>query len=88
MTRIVDDSELDSRPTVYRANKLPKGLPEWFERLDADKDGQISLVEWRKAGMPLTDFAKWDRNDDGLLTYDEVLDKLKADRQPRAKRSP
>jgi hypothetical protein len=38
--------------------------------------------------MPLTDFAKWDRNDDGLLTYDEVLDKLKADRQPRAKRSP
>jgi Ca2+-binding EF-hand superfamily protein len=61
------------RPVVYRAGKLPKELPAWFQQLDTDHDGQISLYEWRMAGKPLQEFAHYDRNDDGFLTAEEVL---------------
>jgi EF hand len=63
----------EKRPVVYRARKLPKDLPKWFIELDQDGDGQISLAEWRRAGKSLEEFAKYDRNDDGLLTPAEVL---------------
>ena len=63
----------DPRPTVYRAGKLPKGLPDWFEPLDFDKDGQIALFEWRKGGMPLEKFMDIDRNVDGFVTVEEAL---------------
>lgn len=63
----------DARPPVYRAGKLPKGLPAWFEELDADKDGQIALYEWRKGGFLLEGFASIDRNDDGFVTIEEVI---------------
>lgn len=64
---------LDARPTVYRAGKLPKGLPPWFEQLDTDKDGQIGLYEWRKAGKSLEEFAEIDANGDGFITFEEAL---------------
>ncbi|MCI0376012.1 MAG: hypothetical protein L0215_00245 [Gemmataceae bacterium] len=67
-----EDDE-DPRPTVYRAGKLPKGLPPWFEEFDMDKDGQVALFEWRKTGNSLKDFAAIDRDNDGLLTPDEAL---------------
>src|SRR5207248_7408241 len=63
----------EKRPVVYRAGKLPKDLPKWFVELDQDGDGQISLAEWRRAGKSLEEFAKYDRNEDGLLTPAEVL---------------
>jgi Ca2+-binding EF-hand superfamily protein len=66
-----DDS--DQKPTIYRAGKLPKDLPPWFEQYDLNKDGQVSLYEWRMAKEPIDEFLKMDRNDDGLLTAEEVL---------------
>jgi Ca2+-binding EF-hand superfamily protein len=63
----------EERPVVYRAGKLPKGLPAWFQLYDTDGDGQVSLYEWRMAGEPLQKFAEMDRNDDGFLTAEEVL---------------
>jgi hypothetical protein len=47
------------------------GLPNWFTSLDTDKDKQISLYEWRKAGKDLAEFLEMDLNGDGLLTPDE-----------------
>ena len=49
------------------------GLPGWFTALDADKDEQISLFEWRQGGKPITEFQEMDLNGDGLITKDEYL---------------
>jgi Ca2+-binding EF-hand superfamily protein len=65
--------EPEQRPVVFRAGKLPKELPPWFKQYDTDGDGQVSLYEWRMAGEPLQKFAQMDRNDDGFLTAEEVL---------------
>jgi uncharacterized protein (TIGR03067 family) len=54
--------------------EIPKGvqgrkkLPDWFQKLDADNDGQVSLYEWRAAGKSIAEFRKWDLNDDGFIT--------------------
>jgi hypothetical protein len=62
------------RPLVYRPGNLPKGLPEWFASGDSDdNDGQIGLYEWRKGGKSLDEFNRWDLNQDGFLTPDEVI---------------
>jgi Ca2+-binding EF-hand superfamily protein len=55
--------------------RLPEGLPDWFNSSDADGDGQVSMHEF---ASPLTDeklaeFAKYDLNGDGFITADEVL---------------
>jgi hypothetical protein len=63
----------EARPVVYRAGKLPKEIPSWFQQFDTDRDGQIGLYEWRQAGQSLDDFRRMDRNDDGFLTIAEVL---------------
>jgi Ca2+-binding EF-hand superfamily protein len=68
-----NDDDWEKRPTVYRAGKLPPNLPKWFAELDKDGDGQVSLAEWRRAGKDIEEFQKYDRNDDGLLTPQEVL---------------
>jgi Ca2+-binding EF-hand superfamily protein len=77
---IVDDDELERRPTVYRAGNLPKGMPSWFALLDTNADGQVALWEWRKGGKSLGEFAMWDRNHDGFITVEEVLYKLEQER--------
>jgi hypothetical protein len=48
-------------------------LPAWFTQCDSNRDGQVSLYEWRKAGRPLDEFRRMDRNNDGLLTPEEVF---------------
>jgi hypothetical protein len=74
ITIIIEDEDLDARPVVYRAGKLPaKGLPDWFKELDTNKDGQVALYEWRKGGKDIDEFREWDRNDDGFITADEAL---------------
>jgi Ca2+-binding EF-hand superfamily protein len=69
----VIEFDLDKRPTVFRAGKLPEGLPDWFAKYDTDGDGQVGLYEWRKGGKPIAEFQLMDRNGDGLLTAEEVL---------------
>jgi Ca2+-binding EF-hand superfamily protein len=53
------------------------GLPEWFTKLDTDKDKQVSLFEWRKGGRPALEFQKMDLDGDGLLTQEEYRRYLK-----------
>lgn len=69
--------ELDQRPTVYRAGKLPKELL-WFVQMDKDRDGQVGLYEWMDSGKPYVQFQQMDRNGDGLLTAEEVLAYMRA----------
>jgi len=65
--------EEEKRPVVYRAGKLPEGLPTWFEPLDGDRDGQVGLYEWKKDGRNLRDFQALDGNGDGFITAEEAL---------------
>ena len=58
---------------VYRAGKLPKELPPWFAQMDEDKDGQVGLYEWKKAGRPVNEFLAMDLNGDGFVTVEEAL---------------
>ncbi len=66
-------SEEEAKPVALRYGKLPKGLPDWFESDDANKDGQVSLYEWLRAGKAIEEFAEMDLNRDNLLTADEYL---------------
>jgi hypothetical protein len=77
-------AEPDPAPTVFRPGKLPKGLPSWFKELDTDKDGQISLYEWRMAKKSLNEFLRMDRNRDGYLSVEEVLRYQKQKRESDA----
>src|SRR5947209_9862065 len=67
--------EEEKKATVYRTGKMPKELPAWFVEMDVDKDGQVGLWEWVRVRGPeaVDQFRAMDRNDDGLLTVDEVL---------------
>jgi hypothetical protein len=73
---IIEEEELDRKPVVFRAGKMPAGLPPWFAKLDTDGDGQVALYEWRKGGMDLDEFKEWDLNDDGFITPEEALKHL------------
>ena len=55
--------------------RLPKGLPDWFTRNDADGDGQIAMSEFAAAwdDAKAGEFAGWDRDGDGLITPKEAL---------------
>jgi hypothetical protein len=71
-------------PLVYHTDNLPKELPSWFRELDTNHDAQIGLYEWRLSGRPIADFLAMDRNNDGFLTVEEVLqyEAKKAQNQP------
>ena len=49
----------------------PRLLDALFAHLDADKDGQVSLAEWRKSGRDIAAFLEMDLDGDGLLTKEE-----------------
>jgi hypothetical protein len=56
-------------------SSLPAGLPDWFGKLDANGDGQLTLGEFASDGSPAKRkaFARYDQNGDGVITPDEVL---------------
>jgi len=56
--------------------RLPKGLPDWFLRKDADSDGQVTMAEYAPGGWSESmaeEFAKYDLNNDGVVTPEECL---------------
>lgn len=63
----------EERPVAMRYGKLPGGLPNWYDEFDTDKDGQVSLYEWRMGKKTINDFNTIDLNGDGLITADEYL---------------
>ena len=56
-------------------DRLPKNLPDWFARNDANADGQISMSEYASSYTreKAREFRKYDRNDDGIITPQEAL---------------
>jgi hypothetical protein len=66
------------------ASRLPTGLPDWFRKADHDGDGQLTFAEYAELGSPSADkeFARYDRNQDGLITPGEVLDGGKRVQRP------
>jgi len=56
--------------------RLPRGLPEWYSRKDADGDGQVSMSEYARSGWSdalADEFQKYDMNGDGVVTPEECL---------------
>lgn len=64
---------VEPKPVAMRYGHLPKDLPEWYDKYDSDKDGQVALHEWRKSGDDIAKFQEMDLNGDGLITADELL---------------
>jgi hypothetical protein len=63
----------------YRAltgkERVPTGVPSWFTERDGDGDGQIAMFEFESRWTPsaAAEFAKHDRDGDGLITAREAL---------------
>lgn len=55
--------------------RLPKGLPDWFARNDANGDGQVMMAEYAASfnETVVAEFAKYDLNRDGVITPRECL---------------
>jgi Ca2+-binding EF-hand superfamily protein len=68
------------------AERLPKGMPDWFMRNDLDADGQISMAEYATTwdDQKAAEFLKIDVNGDGIITSDEAQP---SDRQGGSRKS-
>lgn len=73
------------QPASYRSgstrdkSNATKGLPDWFARSDANNDGQVMMSEYSPNWSPdkVAEFAKFDLNNDGIVTSRECLTSLK-----------
>jgi hypothetical protein len=73
-----DDEDDDDDDDRERSTKPPEKsdeeeLPGWFVELDVDRDDQVALFEWRRAGGEIKYFAEMDLDEDGLLTQEEYF---------------
>ena len=73
-------SKVSSMSTSFR-DRMPEVVPEWFTRMDTNKDGQITMLEYAE-GKPFTDgmlaeFKANDANNDGIITITECYAFLK-----------
>jgi len=80
----------DGEPTRRRdtkffvpSNRLPKGLPAWFVRLDRNGDGQLTISEFAPKGRQadIARFRKYDANGDGVVTAKECTRAPNAQKQ-------
>lgn len=67
------------------AERLPKGLPDWFERNDSDRDGQIMMSEFAASWTDdkANEFRSYDLNGDGVITAKECLKKSDGGKKDR-----
>ena len=56
-------------------SQLPRGLPAWFVLRDTDGDAQLTMAEFAPTPVQsqLDEFARYDRNGDGLVTAQECV---------------
>lgn len=72
--------EGDKRRT-YRftrpADRLPATLPSWFKSRDTNGDGQVSMSEYSRSWSTssVSEFRRYDQNDDGIITAKEAAKK-------------
>jgi len=80
------DDDRGSEGKSYRfrtvADRLPRGLPSWFEDADEDGDGQVKMGEYSSSWTDekVAEFNKYDQNGDGLITPNEALSGEKSSR--------
>jgi hypothetical protein len=57
--------------------RLPSGLPSWFEEKDKNGDGQVEMSEYarRWTNGTAADFQRYDLNGDGVITVTEAATK-------------
>jgi len=65
-------SSQSSAVTTPTRVRVTVGLQPAYADVDANKDGQIGLYEWKKARRPLAQFTQLDANKDGFLTPREL----------------
>jgi Ca2+-binding EF-hand superfamily protein len=58
---------------------IPEGTPEWFIRLDKNRDGNVSMLEYSTAWTDALalEFEWWDVNQDGVITPEECIEATK-----------
>lgn len=73
--RTSDSGEKKSYRFLTPLERLPKGLPSWFTRNDVDGDAQVTMAEYSSTfnDTIAAEFAKYDRNGDGVITAAECL---------------
>ncbi len=57
------------------SERLPEGLPEWFEERDGNADGQVTMAEYSSywSDSKAREYLRYDLNDDGVVTPNECL---------------
>ncbi|UUO04489.1 hypothetical protein M4951_13920 [Blastopirellula sp. J2-11] len=70
-----EDQKVETYRFLSPLERLPKGLPDWFNTNDADEDGQIHMSEYSVvwSDSKAEEFARYDLNGDGFITAKEAL---------------
>jgi len=66
--------ERNSSRFLPAKERLPSGLPSWFQSRDKNGDGQVAMSEYSRSwsARMVDEYRRYDRNDDGIITAKEV----------------